>query len=315
MSFNIQENKEKEEKEEKEEKKENTPLYKIQFEKEIQNISKIDKGINKRKCNNSFSYLPVFKDKEFFKNVNIQKVHTDNIKNQYKKYNISVISSLKYATDYNEKDIIKKGEYLIKYERNNSKEATDERNNRDIKRQFSIGKRNASSLKEKKRFYRNYIPKSELHKVNKKTENEQKTKVNIFTLKNKPQENQIYNYYYNNLKEFKESLPKFLEIKDDEKKLNKNEGLYIQINKNNNAKKKILQKTNNKQNNNFIKKEFKFSDELMIVKKNDCFLNNKNDNGNENPLFEDLSDKICRPIYSYDPIRNNLNYIINEPEQ
>ncbi len=86
MSFNIQENKEKEEK------KENTLLYKIQFEKEIQNISKIDKGINKRKCNYSFSYLPVFKDKVFFKNVNIQKVYTGNIKNQYKKYIISVIS-------------------------------------------------------------------------------------------------------------------------------------------------------------------------------------------------------------------------------
>ena len=45
-------------------------------------------------------------------------------------------------------------------------------------------------------------------------------------------------------------------------------------------------------------------------------IDKNNDNGNENPLFENLSDKMRKPIYSYVQIRqNNLNYIINEPEQ
>ena len=225
MSFNNWEKKEKEEK------IENTSLLnKIESEKAIQNIIQIDKdreGIYKKKRNNYSSYLTVFKDKEFSKNSNIQivnKRHTNNGQNPNRK-DIEIVSS-KYVTDYNEKDITKKGDYLIKEERKNSKEAIEEKNNHYIK--FFVSKRNASSSKEKKHFYRNYILKSELYK---KTGNEEKTNVNIFTLKkNITQKNQYYNYYYNNLKEYKESLPDFSEIKDDKKKSNKNEGDYIQIN-------------------------------------------------------------------------------------
>ena len=56
----------------------------------------------------------------------------------------------------------------------------------------------------------------------------------------------------------------------------------------------------------------------MIFKKNNYFpnLDNKIDNGNKNPLFEDLSDKMCKHICSYDQIRqSNLNFIINEPKK
>ena len=69
MSFIIKENKEKEEK------KDNSPrLDALKFEKIIQNIIEInkDKDIDKRKRNNSFSYLIMSKDKESFKNTNIQ---------------------------------------------------------------------------------------------------------------------------------------------------------------------------------------------------------------------------------------------------
>ena len=250
MSFNNWENKEKEEK------IGNTSLLtKIQSEKSIQNINK-DRGINKKKLNKYLSYLTVFKVKEFFKNVQmVNKKHTNGQNPNEKE--IKIVSS-KYVNEYNGKDITKKGDYLIKEERKNSREASEERNNCYI--QFFVGKRNASSSKEKKHFHRNYILKSELYK---KTGNEEKTNVNIFPLKkNITQENQYYNYYYNNLKEY--ILPKFSEIKDDEKKSNKNEGDYIQIYNKNNSKNEILI---NKQNNNYIKKEFKSSDEIMIVKK------------------------------------------------
>ena len=115
MSLNYQENKEQEVK------KQNTSLLNkiqlIQFEKSILNIIEIDKDkdICKRKRNNSFSYLTVFNDKVFFKFINIQLVnkrHTDEIQRPYKKHMV-VISSLKYVTDYIDKDITKEVDNLF----------------------------------------------------------------------------------------------------------------------------------------------------------------------------------------------------------
>ena len=162
MSFIIKENKEKEEK------KDNSPrLDALKFEKIIQNIIEInkDKDIDKRKRNNSFSYLIMFKDKESFKNTNIQILKK---KTPYK-IHINVIPSLKYIIEYNEKDINKEVENLIKEKNKTSYDAKDEINYCDIKRRLFFGKRNTSSSKEKKSFCRNYILKSELYKMNKKT--------------------------------------------------------------------------------------------------------------------------------------------------
>ena len=154
--------------------------------------------------------------------------------------------------------------------------------------------------------------------MNKKKENLKKTNTNIFTLgKNKPQENKFYNYYYNNinnLKEYKELLP--TEKKDDDKIMDNNKGLNNQINIEKNSKKEISIKTINEQNDN--RKDFKFSDEVMINKKYNYYQNleNKNDNGNENQLFEDLHDITSKQIHSYYKIRpNNCNNTISESQQ
>ena len=100
-------------KEEKEGKKESESfLHRQKFEKAIENIIQIkaEKDIPKKKKNNSFSYLIVFKDKKLFRIINtniFDKIITDHIKNPTFQRHTIALSSSKYVTNYNKKKIQK----------------------------------------------------------------------------------------------------------------------------------------------------------------------------------------------------------------
>ena len=241
MSFSSEMNNEKEENNENKEKKEHK--QKEIFKKIIENIIEIDieKDFIKKKSN-SFFYLKVFKNQEFFKNIQIiNKKHTDDIATPYKRQFL-IISSLKYVTDLEEKKDAKKQTNLSQENKEESKDLKKD-NDLDKSQNHLAIKRNSSSSKLKTSFCRNFILKSELYKnYKKKLEENEKKKNDIKIFKKiKPEENQTYNYYYNNINNLKDNKTIFYNNYENSENEIKNKKREKEIYKTNNNDNKTNQ--------------------------------------------------------------------------
>ena len=335
MSFISEINIEKEESKENKEKKEH-PQKEI-FKRIIENIIEIDieRDINKKKSN-SFFYLKVFKNQEFFKNIQIiNKKHTDDIAAPYKRQ-ILIISSLKYVTEFEDKKDDKKQTNLSQENKEQSKDVK-KGNDLDKSKNHPAIKRNSSSSKFKTSFCRNFILKSELYKNYKKKleENEKKkNNIKIFSKNRmKPEENQTYNYYYNNINNLKDNKKIFYNNYEDPENESKNKKMEKEIYQSNdkeNKSKQIyspkkeltnIQSLENKEyiDDKKIENKSKETDKQMMrndqIKEKELKNNINNSNNIEKEKKTEFNisnfNNYNRPQINFSNINNNNNNIFN----